>query len=885
MRPSPTTHQGQRDRRWWGLAKPRPTLHKFGVTMAKSDSRQRTTWGTRFRFLVRFIGVTGLLATIAGALALYTVLPSTHWTLESVRATGEGARGAFAQYASWTLASGVAAVAIALLVELIGGLALVTGRRTAANATATVGTIAAVALLVIVNLYSFTHHLRYDATRDRRYTLPPDLVERFSKLRSETPTTIVVLQMHKTFGTLTDKRDSYTSEAERVVTEKVKDLVDLFREFGPRFNVVVLDTEAFGYDHTLANLTKDAPELKTAIDIAPENSIFFHANKRVQRLSFNEFLQLDKTASKEAEGGRGNLVILPQGEETFARRILAVQERRPKVALAVVHELLTSAHPEGRGKAYTLAGMREALTNNGFDVVDIVLKKNWATASSIDDLKPTADTREESRLERLEGELAAAQIKVSAANRTVFALDGVMKEIDKLKGRPWSERNAAYRQMLRVAVPEDQEAELIETLAKQLVKSKQSFEAAQNKAKSADAELQQALKDERPVEDRRIADAKEKLTKKLADVDLLILPRFTLEDASEGEGPDVPARLHGLQKEQIDVIRDFMVSGKPVLACLGPISGAEGPSPDGPDGFEKLLAERGIALGSETIIFDGEEKAFAARIAGEQFGGGVPSDIPPLAVVQTTASAQQSKPNPIAAADLLTARSVNLQLDLRKKALRPISLMPGWQDRIPFSAEFLFTSADCWNEQKPFMQTDRVRRPDGRVVRAVTYIPEFEATPVTDRKWGTPLAVRKGPFSIGVAIESKVPASWIKEDYTPEQFIAGWLMPWDGVLAAGLTVAANQLERKTERLVVFGSGNLFNGARLEPPEEKLLLHTVNWLTGRDDRLPRADRAPWSYPRVEMSEQELFLWQWGAAVGLPLVVVYFGIVAMMVRRLR
>src|SRR5262249_10340118 len=152
----------------------------------------------------------------------------------------------------------------------------------------------------------------------------------------------------------------YETAAERKVTEKVKDLVDLFREFGPRFHVAVLDTEAFEFDRQLADLTKDAPELKTAIEAAPENSIFFHANKRVQRLAVNGFLQLDKTASKEANGGRGNLVLLPQGAENFARRVLAVQERRPKVAVCVVHEWLTTATTEGV-EEYSLAGLRKAL--------------------------------------------------------------------------------------------------------------------------------------------------------------------------------------------------------------------------------------------------------------------------------------------------------------------------------------------------------------------------------------------------------------------------------------------------------------------------------------------------------------------------------------------
>ncbi len=107
----------------------------------------------------------------------------------------------------------------------------------------------------------------------------------------------------------------------------------------------------------------------------------------------------------------------------------------------------------------------------------------------------------------------------------------------------------------------------------------------------------------------------------------------------------------------------------------------------------------------------------------------------------------------------------------------------------------------------------------------------------------------------------------------------------DGVLAAGLTVAANKLDRPTQRLIVFGSGNIFSGPKLEPPQEKLLLHSVNWLTGREDRLPRADLPAWSFPRVEMSDRDLTLWRLGTAIGLPLVAVYLGLMVMMVRRLR
>jgi hypothetical protein len=104
-------------------------------------------------------------------------------------------------------------------------------------------------------------------------------------------------------------------------------------------------------------------------------------------------------------------------------------------------------------------------------------------------------------------------------------------------------------------------------------------------------------------------------------------------------------------------------------------------------------------------------------------------------------------------------------------------------------------------------------------------------------------------------------------------------------MAAGLTVAARTLNRPSQRLIVFGSGNLFAGARLEPAAEKLLIHSANWLTGREDRLPRADEPAWSFPRVTMSERELLLWRVGTVIGLPLLAVYLGLMVTMVRRLR
>jgi hypothetical protein len=867
------------------------------------DTRLRTTWRTRFRFLIRAAGLTGVLA-IAGGLTMGAAEPPSstnsftaawHHALETIRSIVlEGGGRTYTQTAVWLLLGGLIAVVLAVLVELLGALILVTRRRTVSSATATVGTVAVLALLIFINAYSFRHHTRYDLTRNKQFTLSPDLAERLRTLRSDRPTTIVVLQKHKIFGTLSDDRDAFTKAAEEKVTEKVKDLVDLFRELGPRFNVVVLDTEAFGFRRQLADLTKDAPELREAIGSAPENSILFHANKHVQRLSFNEFLRLDKTASEAANGGRANLVLLPQGTEYFARRVLAVQERRPKVAVCVVHELLTTEFAEGRGRVYTLAGLRRTLSDYGYDVTDVVLKKNWTSAGSLSELKPAADTREESKLERLEGELVTAEAEQSAAFGESRIFEEILKRVAEVKDRPWEERSALYRKLFRGGVTEDREATVLASIARSAERANQALEEARKERRAAEDRVRVAMGDERAIEDRRIGNVKEKFARILEDVDLLIVPRFTVEDATEGS--DVPPGLHGLSKEQVEVIRDFMAKGKPVLACLGPITPSLTPRPgespeefngrvrtalaEATDGFENLIAERGIELGRDLVLYDGESRAFAARRAGKQFGGGVPTDIPPLSLVEGP-EGLRVEPNPIAQATNLTARSVDQKLELRLRALRPVYIAPDRQSSLPFAAEFTFTSPESWNEFRPFMQMRP--QPDGTVL--VTDVPRYDPTGLDDPTRGTRDEERRGPFPVGAAIESRIPSTWVDEEYARENALAAALLPVDGLLAAGLTVAANKLDRPKQRLVVFGSGNLFTGPRLEPAQERLLLHTVYWLTGRENRLPHADQPAWSFPRVAMTGRELNLWRLGAAVGLPLAAVYLGLMVTMVRRLR
>ncbi|MBM3981117.1 MAG: hypothetical protein FJ304_12680 [Planctomycetes bacterium] len=854
------------------------------------DARQRTTWGNRLRLAARAVGLLGAVMAVGGLCLLWAELKGDLLSWERLTAAGKGANGEFARQGALALFAGAALALAVLALELVSGAFFGGTRRTAAGASAALGVAAAVALFAAVNYYSYTHYARIDTTRDKRFTLPPDIAAELGKLRGSAPTTIVVLQMHNTFGTLSTKRDSFTSAAERQVTEKVRDLVDQFREFGPQFNVVVLDTEAFAYKTQLDAATKDAPELKTAIEAAPENSIFFHANKRVQRLSFNEFMQLDKAASREADAGRGNLVLIPQGIETFARRVLAVQERRPKVAVCVVHEALSTARGDGWRARYTMAGLRKSLTDAGYDVTDIVLKKGWGQPGGT---RPSADTREESTLERLEAEARDAGSRLAAAAAEARQFDDIRKDVARLKDRPWAERRAYYEQFLRGSIVEELEPQILAVFDKRATRAAEELKEADTANRDAEKKLAEALKDERPLQDRRMTDVGAKFAKQLADVDLLIVPRFTTEDAMDG--PEIEAAVHALNREQVKVAKEFMKRGKPVLACLGPITPQVAPRPNEPpeelekriaqelasgsDEFEKLLAERGVELGGSLVLFDGETKA----LAPDQFGSS-PSEVPPLVMAEPPTAGSNLKPNPVAAAVRLTARTAESGLALKVRAVRPVALAPAWQVKQPFAAELAFTAGESWNELQPFPRVGR--RADG--ARVVVYAPKYEPLGTGDPKKGTRDEERRGPFPMAVALENPIPAAWMNEDYQRQQAAAGLLVPLDATLAAGLTVSAHAVPRPTQRTVVFGSGGLFTGKELTPAQERLLFHTVNWLTAREDRLPKPATAAapeWRYPRVEMSDRTRDLWRAAAFPGLPVLAGALGLFAMMLRRMR
>jgi hypothetical protein len=357
------------------------------------------------------------------------------------------------------------------------------------------------------------------------------------------------------------------------------------------------------------------------------------------------------------------------------------------------------------------------------------------------------------------------------------------------------------------------------------------------------------------MEQRRIADLKAKTDRMLADCDLLILPRWTLLNAARGEA--IPNRLYRLDDAQVAAIKDFIKAGKPVLALFGPPNEPANrmmmdPSA-GPDRLENLFTDLGFKLPRQAVLFNVESKAFAER-RGNLLVMGANVEVPPVQfdwpagagqTLAQEARAESLKPNPIRQSLDLLARSLGKgqSLDLRLRNPRPVYYEPAKGTPLTFAPVFMMTDPASWNEDQPFATRE--------------HTPRYEPPKDNDPAKGTVEAKRRGPFPIGVAAETTLPAAWYTDkDAKPAKV----------------------------RLAVIGHGGLFVDNTLSPVKEKLFLDTCNWLLGRDDLLTK-DEAHWEFPRVALSDHEQHLWQWGARLGLPLLFAFLGCVVLLVRNLR
>ncbi len=822
-------------------------------------NRRGPTW-SRFHLLLRFAGLTGLLAAgVGGVLASVDVQPLGQYLL----------------YAGGGLAG------LGLVVEFIAAASFVGGERGQVGFNSLLQIVLAAALLAGVNLYSFRHYKRFDVTRNRQFTIDAVTREQLSQLRGET--TVVVYQRHKTFGDLSDKPDRFDIAAEKKVVEKVYDLVEQVREFGPQFRVVVLDVEEEGYDDKLNALTKDAPELRKAIDTAPENSIFFLSANRdsrktanIQRLSFNAFYQLDKTSSRADNRDHGNLVLRHQdrGVQPFARRVLNIDAKRPKVAVLTIHEALSTR----QGEIIGLKGMSKALATHGFDVVDIILKRFTGMggpeaivytydenkfdiledelASTKDDLKDVEDALKSYR--GREEKLKAGDEKELVEILTVYNYNrlltrGLLADRDKLQ--------AQVSEELKKATPADKK-QAREDMTRFLAAQVAALEEEQKKLQ-ADRDKtvgeREALSVESLTELRRMADLTAKLNRLLADCDLVILPRFTIYTVMPPQ--NISNDLHLLSLAQTTAVKEFIKSGKPVLACFGPPNDARPqmppPGSNPADDVEELLAKLNIKFGKFTVLHRAEAKTFV----GAQDDFSLPRtsvEVPPVEFdwqaaasvgleVKDDKAATPKAPNPIRESMRIASRSIGKNLDLQVRYGRPVFYTADDWSKLPFDPYIMQTNKETWNEDRPFPSRQYRPRPPK----------ENEPHGTLDRKG-------IGPFPLGVAIETDVPGEWLE---------------------------SKEGKPGKVRVAALGHGGLFSGNDVAPAKEKLLLDTCNWLLGRDDLLAREntegrDKGIWKYPRMTaLSDRDLQLWHWGAQLGIPALFAYLGVIVLMVRRLR
>jgi hypothetical protein len=776
---------------------------------------------------------------------------------------------------------GAAAVVLSLLFEVRGLLRLALSRRGAVGLSVTLQIVLAVALLAGANAFAFLHYQRFDWTRDHKFTLNEPVRAQLARLRDDTD--IVVYQQYVSFGQRAEnKQDKYDLAAQKKIVEKVKDLAEQFQDLGPRFRVQVLDIQDDYYQEKFDKIKKSAPKLAEAIEQAPENSIFFYTKGRdqVQRLSFSDVYQLDKKASQE----QNNLVLTDQGPDAFANKVFNIEERRPRVGFAIVHEYLGT---EQGHEDYGMPGIKQAFATRGFEGRDIILKRGWGRK-----LEPTVLTHDENRYETLEAQRNNFEraVKAEREERQEFA-----KDIEEWKKASLDELNKRY------VLVETQRGIILQT-QKALEEARKKFgssrlpplykiddkfrslylENRQESLDEADEVLKQLgdrlvrVKDEQGklhidelAERRRITDLRAKFNRMLADVDLLVLPRLTLVNVLRDER--IASRLHELEPAQVDAIKDFIKAGKPVLFCLGPSS--EPAEPFGEpasksDAIEKLLGDFGVQMPAQTIMYDVENEAMADRTERVLLLGAAP-EVPPVEFEPAAAPGKSL---------MLTARSFgkSLPAELRLRHSRPVyhmrwrvpkdtaastaaalaapwalgpyealAVVAGRSGESPDESEvFLKTDKTCWNDDSPFPTEKR--------------IPQYERPKPDDPRKGKLEEMRRGPFPIGIAFEAPVPASWFG-DKTPDKL-------------------------PTVRLAVVGNGGVFMGKSLTPMREKLLLDVSNWLLGRDDLLAR-DNQTWQYPRVQLDETAFALWALAAVLGLPLLFIFLGSVVLMVRQMR
>jgi hypothetical protein len=580
----------------------------------------------------------------------------------------------------------------------------------------------------------------------------------------------------------------------------------------------------------------------------------------------------------------------------FANKIFNIDEGKPRVAVAIVHPLL--GFQNQLSADFTMSGAKKILDAYGFECTDLVLRKLDRGGRLTD---PIALSYDESRFEQIEDEIAELDRTIPKLKKQLVAGKSLYQywresTLAKLNEKYvyFFREDRAQGVILRSDIEKLKKTglryELIDVDEEDRKNQTRGYERAQSRLEYMENERtsltdeKKGLRADNIGEQRRITDVEAKMHKLLANIDLLVIPRITLINATQQKNPGIPNQIHSLDQAQLKAIKWYLKQGKPILFLLGPTNEPDEPPPgaqESTDQLETMLAELGFGLPKQTILYDIESREYNEHKIGifseretavpgldfEEFAPTVPAgklkesfDPHPIRVsLKALSRATGNKevhevrirhPRPVyhLRTELPAEAATSLVGSLAVPGfVGPLQATTVWLHKARRKAEenavFLSTRKESWNEEKPFIVDDEP--------------PIYTPTKDGDPRKGTVEEERNGPFSIGVAVETELPASWFDKAPAKPQKV---------------------------RIAVVGNGGVFIGKTLPPLKEKIFLDVANWLIGRDDLLAK-DTETWHYPRVELTPIEFNLWQWGARLGLPLVFIYLGTIVWMVRRMR
>ena len=685
---------------------------------------------------------------------------------------------------------GAALIALGVAVNLKAFGQALTSKRGALGLNELILVGLAVLLAGFVNYWAFGHYRRFDWTRDKQFTTPEATAEQLRRLKE--PIDIVVYIAHKTFGRADTKPDAIDYAAERKVVEKVRDLVERYGEIGAQVRVQVLDVEEEGYDKKLEELPK---VLQEEIAKAAENSILFRSGDHIKRLSFSDYYQLDKRASK----AQANLVLRAQGEEAFSRQIFKIDEKKPEIVFAVGHEAFTleSDIPFG------LKGLGAALERWGMKGRAVILKDfsplQRRPPNPPGEPKAIALSYKELRFQQLTDRIRFCSEQIDAWKERVKLIPeerkkvaGISREDMKRRARALINALGLRRGTERLFLVAVGQLRMTDAVHKEILKDilavyDEEVELAGQQREAytkmqAEAEKEKATIDQKEIDQMRsFTDTKSKLQYLLRNCDLLVVPRVTWQAINYPNPWGVPNWYHEPDQAQIDAFAQYLRGGKPILAAMGPYASSwreelnpgrrihpqygfvVDKDPKLPRRFEKLLGNYGFKLDSRLVLFDDEMTSFESR-ERPQFAG---VSVPPLAFEDPKPSGDgAARPNPIAHSLGALASARDLPVTIKARHPRVVRYEPPGTD-LGYSPYFAWTDAKSWGETQPFIKLEdylKSRRGGGPSNYVPKYDPKvaFDAgkkdSEDSDKKAKKKLPAKKderGPFPIGAAVEAK----------------------------------------------------------------------------------------------------------------------------------